>query len=215
MNETNLILSENLQYLMKIHGGLSISELARQTQLPQPTLHHILNGSTKKPRKEALNALAKFFSISVAQLVGTLPLLPTIPDAIKDSLKITTIPIIDWEMVKIWPKTNGNKSSSDKEIILDRQVDKNSFALLMRDSSMEPMFTEKSILIFDPAKKTKDRDFSIVYLSSNEIMFNRLLIDGSGYYIKQDQKNGNAQLIKLKLDTDIIIATLIEVRLQF
>lgn len=212
---SEVTLSANLQYLMKIHGGLSVSELARQTQVPQPTLHHILSGTTKNPRKEALASLASFFSISIAQLTGTLPLLSTIPDTIKRSLKLSTIPFIEWEAVKTWPV--GKTISTDfKEIILDRVVHENSFALVMPDTSLEPIFPEKSLLIFDPSKKPKDRDFGIVHFSHNDnIMFNRLFMEGSECYIKQAQHDGNAQLVKIKPSVDKIIATLIEVRLQF
>jgi len=45
-------LSNNLKYLIKLHDGISILELAKKTRIPQPTLHHILNAETKKPRKQ-------------------------------------------------------------------------------------------------------------------------------------------------------------------
>ena len=208
-------IGDNLLQLIKLHGDLSLSDLARKTQIPQPTLHHILDGTTKKPRKQALEALANFFSISVLQLTGALPLSPIIPDVIKNSLKISTVPLIDWDLAKNWAKDKHNITNFD-EIILEKQVDKNAFALTMRDTSMEPMFQEKSILIFDPSKKPKERDFVIVYFSqSNIIMFNRLFIDGNNYYIKQDKANGDADLIKLNFPSDKIIATLIEARLHF
>ncbi|MBA3661049.1 MAG: LexA family transcriptional regulator [Gammaproteobacteria bacterium] len=207
-------LSENLKYLIKLHNGVSILELAKRTQIPQPTLHHILNGETKKPRNHALEALANFFSISVDQLIGITPL-PIIPNALKNSLKISTVPIIEWEMIKHWPQKNMH-SHHYKEIILDKKVDRNSFAIIMKDSQMEPMFPEKSVLLFDPSKTPRDRDYAIVCLAKNNlIILNRLFIDGSIYYIKQDQEDGNAQLTKLKQDQDKVIAILFEVRLQF
>lgn len=212
---TDRILGENLQYLMKLHGGLSVSELARQANVPQPTVHHILSGTTKKPRKQCLDSLAKFFSVSVSQLTGALPLAPMIPADLKNSLQITTVPIIEWNMVKSWLQ-NENTSDKLKEIILDKKANPNAFALIMNDSSMSPMFPEKSVLIFDPGKIPKDRDFVIAILSEDEsVIFNRLFIEGSEFFIKKDQEDGNAQLIKLKSTLDKIIATLIEVRLQF
>lgn len=209
------MLSNKLQQLMKIHGNLSISELARLSDVPQPTLHHILSGSTKKPRQKALELLANFFSITTEQLVGESPLPNTIPDSIKDSLKIRTIPIIDWDMIKYWPSLDRREHQL-KEIILDNEISQNSFALIMQDSSMEPAFPKGAILIFDFSKKPKDRDLVIVSLAEdNHIIFNRFFIDGNESYIKQELQNGNAQLIKVKTKSDKIIATLAEIRVQF
>ena len=43
--------------------------------------------------------------------------------------------------------TDKNDTAKFEEVILDRQVDKNAFALQLQDSLMEPLFQEKSILI--------------------------------------------------------------------
>lgn len=212
---TEQSIGENLQKLLKLHGDLSLSDLARETQIPQPTLHHIMEGKTKKPRRQALEALANFFSISIPQLTGAIPLSPTIPDSIKDTLKISTVPLITWELAKDWNRDNHDLSKFD-EVILDKQVDKNAFAVQLQDSSMEPLFQEKSILIFDPTKNPKERDFVLVYISkTNSILFNRLFVDNKNFYIKQERQDGNADLIKLTPSKDHIIATLIEARLQF
>jgi SOS-response transcriptional repressor LexA len=208
-------ISDNLQRLLKLHGDLSLSELARGTQIPQPTLHHIIEGKTKKPRRQALEALARFFSISIPQLTGITPLTPKIPDAIKESLKISTVPLIDWCLARHWEREKDNLSNFD-QIILGREIDKNSFALQLQDSRMEPLFQENSILIFDPSKAVKERDFVLVYLYRTDLVtLNRLFIDNNHFYIKQEMKNGDAELIKLNLSNDKIIATLVEARLVF
>lgn len=208
-------IGENLQRLLKLHGDLSLSDLSRETKIPQPTLHHIVDGKTKKPRRQALEALAKFFSITVSQLIGATSFSPTIPDVIKESLKISTVPLIDWCFAKNWDVNKHDLSKFD-EIILDRQVDRNSFALQLENSSMEPFFQEKSILIFDPSKMAKERDFVLSYFyNSDSLIFNRLFIEGKNFYIKRDKEDGNAELIKLSLPNDRIVATLIEARLHF
>lgn len=210
----NATLYDNLQNLMKLHGGLSVSELARKTHLPQPTLHHILDGTTKNPRKKALKALANYFSITISQLIGETPLPSVIPDSIKSTLNITTVPVIEWKDIKKFRESNI-KTNVIKEIILEKLLDKASFALFMPNSSMEPLFPENSVLIFDPSRTPKDRDFALVYLSNSDCyVFNRYFIDGSSSYIKQDQHDGNAQLIKLT-SNDEVVAKLTEVRAQF
>jgi len=218
MNEKSVVtIGENLQRLIKIYGSPSINDLAKSVGVPQPTLHHIIEGKTKKPRQETLEALAKYFSISISQLLGEAPL-TSIPDTIKDRLKISTVPIINWDLAKNW-KREGHDISQYNEILLDKQIDKDAFALQLQDESMEPLFQEKSILIFDPSKNASDRDFVLVYLSKQDsIIFNRLFIEGKSLYIKQTSKEGSSEkieLTKLMQPHDRIIATLIEARLQF
>ncbi len=208
-------IATNLQKLLKLHGDLSLSDLARETQIPQPTLHHIVEGKTKKPRRHALQSLSEFFSISIPQLTGAAPFSPALSESIKTNFKIFTVPLIEWEQAKNWERDKNNLSKFD-EIILNTQVDKNAFALKLLNSHMEPLFQEQSILILDPSKIAKDRDFVLAYFpKSDTLIFNRLFIDTNKYYIKHDQKDGNANLIKLDLIQDKIIATLIEARLQF
>jgi transcriptional regulator with XRE-family HTH domain len=207
-------LCSNLQQLMRIHGNLSVSDLARLTDVPQPTLHHILMGATRNPRKKSLEALSSFFSVSTEQLKGNEPLPNIIPKIIQEDLKISTIPIIAWDMLKEWPIPT--ESLGLKEILLDKTVADHSFGLVVQDSSLEPLFPQNALLIFDFGKKPLDRDFVIVKLEQNEdTLFNRLFTDNHGSYIKQELEDGNANLIKLDQQTTRIIGTLIEVRIQF
>lgn len=208
-------LNNNLQQLMKIHGNISVSELARLTNIPQPTIHHILKGATKNPRKKALEALSEFFSVSIEQLMNKEPLPNIIPDIIKEDLQLKTIPIIQWDMLVTWPPQDL-RNLQLKEIVLNKPVANNSFALIMQNESAELQFPENSLLIFDSGKNPKDRDFVIVYMrKENNILFNRLFIDNGVPYIKQHLSDGDFKLTKLDTDNDRIIGTLIEVRIEY
>ncbi len=211
MNE--LSLSQNLEHLMRIHGNISVSELARLTNIPQPTLHHVLSGATKNPRKNALNKIAEFFAISSAQLTGQESLPIIIPKNVIEHLKIKTIPIISWDRLKSWPAPSVKPEQHD-EILVDKEVSNDSFALVMRDASMETLFPKDALLIFDAGKRPADRDFVIVSMNGN-IVFNRLFIDKHEHFVKQDLENGNASLLKLNLLVDQIIGTLSEVRIRY
>ena len=208
-----MTLSNNLEKLMQIHGNISVSDLARSTHLPQPTLHHILSGDTKNPRKKALETLAEFFSVSKEQLLGNEPLPHIIPEIIKENLRLRTIPIIQWDMLKKWPKIAVKNL---KEVLLDKEISTNSFALIIEDASMDPLFPQNALLIFDAEKPSFDRDFVIAHIArDNKIFFNRLFVDKNEDYIKHELENGDVNLIKLDKNTDRIIGTLIEVRIQY
>ncbi|HBD7247127.1 TPA: LexA family transcriptional regulator [Legionella pneumophila] len=211
----DMTLSENLQQLMRIHGNISVSELARLTGIPQPTIHHILAGSTKNPRKKALEELSRYFSVSIDELIGQEPLPAVIPDAVKENLQISTIPVIKWESLKEWPSGTA-RTQDTQEILIDKKIDKNSFALIMPDTSMEPLFQQNSLLIFDSGKTPKDRDFVVVYLSKEGIIaFNRLFIENNSFYLRQGLEDGNLKLTKLDAPHDQILGTLIEARIQY
>lgn len=210
MNETKL--SDNLQQLMRIHGNITVSELARLTNLPQPTIHHILSGATKNPRAKALEALSDYFSVTIKQLLGQEHLPTVIPDAIKENLQISTIPIIKWDMLRDWPLIEVKNA---QKILLDRKLAINSFALVLQDASMEPTFQQNSVLIFDSEKIPKDRDYVVTYLvQKNTIVFNRLFIENNEKYIKESSGEGNFNLTKLD-NNDRIIGTLIETRVPY
>lgn len=213
MNE--MTLSNNLQHLIRVHGNISISELARLTDIPQPTIHHILTGATKNPRKKALDSLSYFFSVTIEQLIGKEQLPTIIPDVVQEDLQISAIPIIEWDMLKDWPLI-CSQHKSEQKILMGKKLAKNSFALIMQDSSMEPIFQKNTLLIFDSEKDPQDRDFVIAHMERGDIvLFNRLFVENSDSFLKQGLEDGNFKLTKLDKIHDRILGTLIEARIQY
>jgi transcriptional regulator with XRE-family HTH domain len=209
---SEITLRDNLQQLMRLHGNISVSELARLTKIPQPTIHHILTGSTKNPRRKALEELSSFFSITVCQLIGQEPLPAMIPETIKKDLQISTVPLIDWSCLKDWP-CHSPTTRDNKQILVDKSLAKDSFALIMPDNSMEPVFQEQMLLIFDSEREIKDRDFIIAYLSQEDnVAFNRVFSENKVNYLRQSQEDGNFKLTKLDYNNDRVLGTLIEAR---
>lgn len=207
-----LSISETVRYLLKQHQDLSVSELSRQTNIPQPTLHHLLNGSTKRPRDKVLEKLAQFFSVSIAQLNGDEPIIPSFSMEIKQSLGLTSLPIISWEEIINWPTKTAY---SHKEVLFDQEISDNSYALLMNNSTMEPVFPLNSLLIFDFQKQPADREYSLVYLAKEKsLILNKLFIEDNELFIKSQQFSTTFQLIKINPDYDKLLGTLVEVRLN-
>lgn len=63
MNRT----AANLKLLMK-HSGIGENELARQTKVPQPTIHRVAASRSADPRDGTLRPIAKFFGVTVEDL---------------------------------------------------------------------------------------------------------------------------------------------------
>lgn len=214
MGMINVSLKENLIKLMIRHGNMSVSDLAKATQIPQPTLHQLYSGITENPRKRTLEVLADYFSVTVNQITGSDSLPDTLPKQIKKQLNIQTTPILTWNDLYKWPDQIDFENK--KEIILDNNDNRITFAIEMIGSSMEPLFPSGCLLIFDCNKIAKDRDCVIIYLKEiDQFSFKRILMDGNSSYVKSINPELN-DITTIKVSpNDKIIATLLEARLKF
>ncbi|HVI60106.1 MAG TPA: S24 family peptidase [Luteimonas sp.] len=66
-------LAANLRELMDREGKLSENQLSRNTGVPQPTIHRILNGKVGDPRDGTVRPLAEYFGVTPEQLRTQLP----------------------------------------------------------------------------------------------------------------------------------------------
>ena len=206
-------LSETLHHLMRLHENLSISDLAKQTGIPQPTLHHILSGATKNPRKKSLEILAQFFSVAVNQLLGEEPLPTILPELVKENLKISMLPIMDIAMLQAWPHLSEN---SLPQIIIQQRVGKDSFALRYTESLGESYFPPESLLIFNSESPLAHKNFVLVRKErEKKITVQRLFEEEGQFYLKESRPNGNFELIRLDDKIDTVLGTLIEVRVSY
>ena len=187
--------------------GLTVTELARRTLLPQPTIHRITSGVHLRPHKRTLEVLANFFTISIDQLCGIEPLENKAVGAHNDNYQI---PILEQAEIVSGKKTNKKNC---EYLFINKQVDANSFAIKMLDSSMEPLIFKGSTLIVDPAKKPQYHSLVVVRLHlCNELLVRQLVINGNSCYIRplsQDFKKVEMVLLSKK---DKILGTVIEVR---
>jgi SOS-response transcriptional repressor LexA len=155
---------------------IRVAELARQINLPQPTIHRIATGACEHPHLSSLEPIANFFSISVDQLKGH-ELIPWLDRA-------SRIPFLTWEQALSWP-SNKNKMHDNELIFTDANVGKNGYALKINDAAMDPVFPKNTLLIADPDKSPKDRSYVIAKLTNLNIpVFRQLLIDAEDRYLK-------------------------------
>ena len=132
-----LALKTNLKKLMIKHGNISVSDLAKATTLPQPTLYQLYTGVTENPRKKTLKILADYFSISVNQLTGEEDLPNHLPKKIKEQLELNTAPLLSWPDLHDWPHHINLNNKED--IFLGKKANQTTFAIQMIGRSMEPI----------------------------------------------------------------------------
>lgn len=207
-------LKDTLKKLMVREGNLSVSALAKITNIPQPTLHQLCFGTTEKPRKKTLDILASYFSISIDQLLGQEALPDKLSAQMKRDWDIEPTPILSWEDLYHWPDDIDLKNK--RELILENNKSKLTFALEMIGSNMEPIFPNGCLLIFDANKVTTDKDCVLVYLKKeDQFAFKKIYYDGNAAYVKSINPEFN-QLSTAKLSSqDKVIATLLEARIKF
>lgn len=206
-------LSEMLKKLL-FERSMKPIQLARELNLPQPTVHRLVTGKSTRPYKSSLVPIAEFFGITTDQLLGETPLsnLKNNTAAISSTnKKIKAIPLISWKSL------NEKKDKIiEDELIIAGNISEKAFALITPDYSMEPLFQKGSILIFDPAVKISDRSYALVKLKdSNTHVFRQLLIDLDHRYIKSLHPDISATSMRLLKTEDEIIACLIETRNNF
>ena len=98
--------------------NLRVSELARQVQLPQPTIQRIAAGVCENPHISSLKPIAEFFSISVDQLKGLEP--------IPKFDKIFKLPLISWTEAATW--CMKFKTNTTEHVLTDVHVNDRAFA---------------------------------------------------------------------------------------
>ena len=190
-------------------------DLARELDIPQPTIHRLVVGKSTRPYKSSLEPIAKYFDISVDQLLGEEPLLAewqpetSAPQSLQAFI-IKTVPVIKWSS---FSNLDIARQQAEKQIAITGSISDDCFSLLMYDHSMEPMFPKGTILIFDPQKKPLDRSYVLVKLEGKESpIFRQLLVDIDNQYLKPLNPDLNAYKMRLLDEKDVIIATLFESR---
>lgn len=193
------------------------ADLARETNLPTPTVHRLVTGKSTRPYKSSLEPIADYFSLSVDQLLGESPL-PAEYGADENDRKalarrqVVFVPFIDWGSLD---EIDTTKTEDQDTVPFIGQISEKGFATIMPDSSMEPQFSRENVLIFDPAKETTDRSFVLVRLADGTYILRQLLIDANHKFLKP--LNPDLSVFKMRLleEGDQIKAALVEARQLF
>jgi SOS-response transcriptional repressor LexA len=190
--------------------NLSESELARQTGICQPVIHRMASGETDNPKIETLRPIAKFFSISLEQLIGDEPLAQEAIFHVEQEW--FNVPLITLKDAIDWPH---HKTHQTTNIFIQTDIKTSEFgyAIRLKDSTMYPMFPDGTLLIIEPNQASTHRDFVVAHLSNEpQAIFKQLLIDGKNYYLKSVNKD----YPRYKLGkNDKIIGVMLQARIDF
>lgn len=169
-------LSDHLNLLMT-EAQLSADELARRTGLPASTIKKIRNRYNPNPTLSTLLPLAQYFSVSLDELVGTMPLRPS---AKEKEETLHRLPLITWQQATMWSSEN----TSGTFVISEHLYSKQAFALAVIESGWEnlPIGT---LLLIEPQIEPVHRDFVIVIKRGQPLAtLKQWVVDDGNRYLK-------------------------------
>lgn len=172
-------LASTLKYLLQAHK-LTESELARKTGICQPVIHRLASGETDNPKIESLRPIAKFFSISLDQLIGDIPL--ELDPTCFNAEPLFTVPLITMIDALSWPQKN---IQSPTLVQTDIKISESAFAVRLQKSTMHPTFPDGTLLIIEPNIAYQHGDFVVAHLKDEQQpTFKQFLVDGQRHYLK-------------------------------
>ena len=182
------LLKERLIHLMKENDNISTLKLSKKTNIPQPTLHHIISGKTLNPRKSVQESLAYFFGITINQLTG------------KEELKtlITKQEIENNNIAKYIPLVLFEGEPDERTLLVDNEQNYN-LAVILNTDDYAPLFIQNSILIGTIGKEAlNDRNYIFIKETNNSRYLAKVIMENESIFIiKLKTKNLEKEIIPL------------------
>lgn len=205
-------LKNNLKQLLQ-HAKLSENELARRTGVSQQIINRILSGENQNPKIATLYPLANYFMVSISELLGEV-LRPSSAQLNTNHLGWQSVPLIEWEELVKAPITDLILRSS-KSLLIDIKPSDGIFAVKLKGDSMEPKFSEGTLLFFDLEKKPSNGDFVLLCLNNKESMVRQFFKKHDIAYKKCLNPNYPDYTLTLINDNTHYLGTLIQSRMDY
>jgi transcriptional regulator with XRE-family HTH domain len=173
--------NNNIKALMQKHD-LTIEMLAQELGLSVSTINRLLMGSKSDPKLSTLRPLAKFFGVSIDELVGERPInLKPGDDAesFDNKYALVQVPIIHWEQVKDAETRVPTLTFAlwNNWTVIAEEIGQDSYALVVKQSSLPPPFYFKTIIVIDPKRNPFDNDYVLILHKENPLLC-RFILNG-------------------------------------
>ncbi|MCD6048476.1 MAG: repressor protein [Gammaproteobacteria bacterium] len=226
MSEHNPLRVGDILRRLLFEKNMKVIDLARATNVPQPTLQRIATGGcSRQPQMSSLLPIAQYFSLSVDQLLGKEPI-PWLNQAHKkdlDEMGVRRVPLLEWSDIMNWilvskdaEKRENFHKLRNPSILTETTVSEEAFALTIKDASMEPLFSSGCQVIFDPNKQIRDRSYVLVKLEQKEeSIFRQLILDAGDRFIKPLSPDLEKFRMQMLEENDMILGVLVESKNQY
>ena len=199
-------LNNTLEYLIK-KWGININQLHKHTGIPLSTLKRLRLNKENNPTLASLAPIAKYFSVSLDQLIGR----EALPKKNNKQLSGLTLPLIHWKDILNTPRNRCYLAFSSL-LIRDITLNENSYGLVIKDNNTNN-FLAGSLLVIDPSLKGRNRDFIIIHkkgISKPQLM--QKIIYENKVYLKN--LNNESEIIKFS-DLYKILGAVIQIRMNY
>lgn len=207
-------LKDILSFLMD-ECDIDDATLARETGVPASSISRMRLNAEANPTASTLRPIARFFSVSISQLLGDEPLPEDRLPGTHNPIGFTSLrmPIIGWDCILDWLDNEGKNTKNDLKqwISTEKDIGEKSFALMIDTNAFGLAFRKGSLIIVDPDQKPYDGDLVLIKLQEERNIFlKQFLIDGSDYYMRSvnPEMKGTKQLE----NNDRILGVVIETR---
>ena len=175
-------LNNNLSKLMEFNG-ISLSTIYRNTGIAIPTIKRLQSDPTTNPTITTLLPIAKFFGITITQLIGGEPLPSKAMGYIENKTYWIKVPFIKWNEIIDWMNPE-KKTQINSYVLVDIDVGKNAFALRVEEDDWLTI-SKGSVLIINAELTPEHKDYVIVYKTGQSVpTLKQVLIDEEKIYLK-------------------------------
>ena len=175
--------------LLMIECDIDDAKLSREIGIPASTISRMRLNSDANPTASTLRPIAKFFSISISQLLGDEPLPKNRLPGTHNPTYFTSVrmPIINWNQINEWVEHKGRnlKWKLNNWVSTEKNIGVGSFALSINTDSFGIAFRKGSTIIVDPERTPLDGDLILLKTNDdNEVLLKQILTDGNDKYIR-------------------------------
>ena len=175
-------MNNTLEYLIK-ERGINTHQLHKHTGIPLSTLRRLRLNKEHNPTIASLLPIAKYFKVTVDQLIGSNSL-----EIKTSSSNEITIPIVYWKYA-LHCKKDRYKQAFSFLLINDTSLSKDSYALIIEGHQWSN-FLAGSLLIVDPDLDPNNRDFIVVHDKEQNLpRLHQVLIFQNKRYLKASDYN--------------------------
>ena len=165
------------------NANMSEADLCRGVNLPQTTINRLLSGQTEDPRISTLALIARFFDISIEQLIGAEKLV--LSEAWKQA-KGSIVPIISWNHVSQWLVSNSTKDEEQVQWAkTEKTLEKNSFGL-QAPAIYEQVLGRNCLLIMNRTSDISQLNGDVVLVGKGEhLSLQQVIVEGKSVFLRR------------------------------
>jgi SOS-response transcriptional repressor LexA len=212
--KSTLSLGDVLSLLMT-ECDIDDAKLSREVGIPASTISRMRLNPVANPTASTLRPIAKFFFVSISQLLGDEPLPENRLPGTHNPTYFTSVrmPVIDWNQINEWVENKGQNLQwkLNNWISTEKTVGFGSFALLINTDSFGIAFRKGSTIIVDPERSPIDGDLILIKTNDGSgVLLKQFLTDGNDIYVRS--VNPEMKGIKNLRENYKILGVVIETR---